>query len=357
MPGARRGVILDTQRSPRGCLDDFTARGDVLAVKGWHIERRSRQHGKDSAHSSGKSRMRISIIIPTFARPKALSKCLDSLAAQSRPPDELVIVHRRSDIATAEVVSGRKDLHIVPIAVGEIAKIARLENCGLEQSSGEIVCFIDDDAVAPPSWLTAIEGHFASDKSLGAVGGPILPVVDGEPVRRLPDGPVLTVSWYGRVRDGPDAVPSGLLFVDHLPGSNMAFRAEVLGRFAEGLRGYCYRFELERCLALRRSAWLVAYDPALAVEHHSQPRPASGTGFRERVAMHCNNTCVLLFTFVWGDGGCPGLLRILLSGARRLSPSRAIREFTAGLVGKMTGVTLSVLKPRPDAPPQGKALQ
>jgi glycosyltransferase involved in cell wall biosynthesis len=44
-------------------------------------------------------------------------------------------------------------------------------NAGIKASSGDIVCFLDDDEIAPPSWVTEIVRFFSENPEVDIVGG------------------------------------------------------------------------------------------------------------------------------------------------------------------------------------------
>jgi len=50
--------------------------------------------------------------------------------------------------------------------------ISAARNLGLAASTGDIVCFIDDDALAQPGWMLAIIDGY-KDETVGGVGGPV----------------------------------------------------------------------------------------------------------------------------------------------------------------------------------------
>ncbi|MBI4199939.1 MAG: glycosyltransferase family 2 protein, partial [Chloroflexi bacterium] len=117
--------------------------------------------------------MRISIIIPTYGRPERLERATRSLLAQRRPPDELVIVVKSWDVASrtaAERLCCAGSGMAVRIATVEEASIIAAENAGMRAATGDVVCFMDDDAVAPPDWVEQITAYYA-DPRVGGVGG------------------------------------------------------------------------------------------------------------------------------------------------------------------------------------------
>jgi glycosyltransferase involved in cell wall biosynthesis len=228
--------------------------------------------------------VRISVLVPTWRRPAALARCLDGLAAQGRPPSEVVVVVRSDDEASAEVVAARAHLPCAPRTVtltrpGVVAAM----NAGFESCTGDVVCVTDDDTVPRREWLERIAAHFEADLGLGGVGGRDfihgLPGVDTEP-RRL----VGVVRPYGRLVGNHHLGVGGVRDVDVLKGANMAFRRAALEgvRADERLRGggAQVHFEVAMCLAIKRAGWRLTYDPSVAVDHF----PAARIGDDERLA-------------------------------------------------------------------------
>lgn len=118
----------------------------------------------------------VSVLVPTYNRAHLLDRGLSSLLAQTYPADryEVVVVSDGSTDATDSVVQEwvAKDPRVVfvPIAHGGL-NTAR--NAGLAAARGDLVCLVDDDVVAPPSWLRALVSGYLSYPDAGAFGGPI----------------------------------------------------------------------------------------------------------------------------------------------------------------------------------------
>ncbi|MBZ5602618.1 MAG: glycosyltransferase [Acidobacteriia bacterium] len=103
--------------------------------------------------------MRFSIIIPSFARPKPLHRCLAGLAALDYPRDrfEVIVVDDGNPDPLDEIVrefDGHLRITLVRQANSGPA-IAR--NAGAQHARGEWLGFIDDDCVAHPDWLAQID--------------------------------------------------------------------------------------------------------------------------------------------------------------------------------------------------------
>jgi len=65
------------------------------------------------------------------------------------------------------------------------------------------VAFLDDDPVADPDWAEAVLARFATDTSIGVLGGPVFPIWPGERPVWLPPDPGLT-ALYGYRTARPD---------------------------------------------------------------------------------------------------------------------------------------------------------
>src|SRR5690349_18795976 len=114
-----------------------------------------------------------SVIIASLARPASLRRCLESLHTQATPPIEVVVVWQGTDVETRECVT--QFPWNAPCALRHVhtpdVGITAAENAGIASSRGDVVIFIDDDAVASSDFVYKHLRHY-SDSSIGAVGGP-----------------------------------------------------------------------------------------------------------------------------------------------------------------------------------------
>jgi O-antigen biosynthesis protein len=112
--------------------------------------------------------MPVSVIVVSRGRPDALARCLRGLEGVDHPGFEVVVV---VDPAGVAAVARWRD-RIKAVEFDE-ANIARARNLGLMRAAGDVVAFIDDDAVPEPTWLTRLVAPFA-DKDVGAAGGHVI---------------------------------------------------------------------------------------------------------------------------------------------------------------------------------------
>jgi glycosyltransferase involved in cell wall biosynthesis/GT2 family glycosyltransferase len=109
----------------------------------------------------------FSVVVNTLNRADVLEGALTGLMQQRHPRFEIVVVNGPSTDATETVLA-----RFPQIRVGRCPRpnLGMSRNIGLAMARGEIVAFLDDDAVPEPTWLQGLEaGYDAPD--IGGVGG------------------------------------------------------------------------------------------------------------------------------------------------------------------------------------------
>lgn len=101
--------------------------------------------------------------------------------------------------------------------------LSHARNLGLQLADTEYVAFMDDDAQAEPDWLENILKGFRQEKSVAAVGGPILPLWEVPP----PSWVRYPMYTYFSCKDFGSTVRH-LGVGEYFFGTNMAFTREVL---------------------------------------------------------------------------------------------------------------------------------
>lgn len=98
---------------------------------------------------------RLSIIIPTYQHANTLPGCLDSIFAQTRVPDEVIVVDDGSKDATQEILKQYEGKIQSIRQENAGAPVAR--NNGFARSTGDLVLFCDADIVMRPEMLQRME--------------------------------------------------------------------------------------------------------------------------------------------------------------------------------------------------------
>jgi len=183
--------------------------------------------------------MTVSVVVRAFTEKRLLDTraAIDSALQQDRRPDEVLVVIDKNPNLLATLRSDYNSNELVRVIPNERIKgIGGGSNTALIHAKGEIVAYLDDDAVADPSWLGALIEPLVADQSIVGVGGLTLPEwVDGEPPSWFPE----EFNWaVGCSNPEPnlDASDQQVREIRNVWGGNNALRRQILveyGGFAE----------------------------------------------------------------------------------------------------------------------------
>lgn len=215
----------------------------------------------------------IGVLVCSYKRPDDLKRCLEGLKAQTRPPDDVIVVRRDTDDATREFLdSWPQDGLPVRIQIVGTPGIVAARNAGHDACRTDVLASIDDDVVPHPEWLARMERHFQADPTVGGVGGRDH-VHDGETFDERLAPTVGRLQWFGRPIGNHHLGYGGPRDVQNFKGANMAFRAEAMAgiRFDTRLTGRKIEAheDLAFSLAVGRRGWRLVYDPAVLVYHYA----------------------------------------------------------------------------------------
>ncbi len=223
--------------------------------------------------------MIISVIVPTYRRPRYLERCLKALIGQTKKPNEVIAVMRETDLDSKQIITHLQNLYeetfaLKGIAVSRPGKSIAI-NSALEVAIGEIICFTDDDAEPHPDWIEKITEHFKNSTAAG-VGGRDIIIKNGKSIQGKCKV-VGQMSWFGRyIGNHHLQLESGEpMEVDLLKGVNMAFRADYLDGFRldENLRWQgAVHDEIDFCLFVKNRGGKLLFDPNIKVTHYLAPR-------------------------------------------------------------------------------------
>lgn len=131
--------------------------------------------------------IRCSVIFCTYNREKYIYNALKSIAEQDFPVEkyEIVLINNNSTDSTGELCEQfKEDYPLVDFRyfIETQQGLSYARNRGVNESRGDILIFVDDDATVFENYLTAIDKFFDDYPNAAACGGPIRPVYEnGEP--------------------------------------------------------------------------------------------------------------------------------------------------------------------------------
>ena len=191
----------------------------------------------------------LTAIICTYNRAKYIGNLLESIAKNDleKSKYEIVLVDNNCTDNTKEVceafVKTHTDVNFRYVVEPEQG-LSAARNKGIKEAKGDVIVYIDDDALVDTWYLSTIVDYMAAHPEIDAVGGPIIPLYEDtqEPkwMTRFTKELLCGYLYFGEEeRPFPG---------DRYPGGgNAAYRAEVfekvglfntaLGRKGNGLMG------------------------------------------------------------------------------------------------------------------------
>lgn len=209
----------------------------------------------------------IRIAVCTNRSPGAIADSLAALQAQAGA-DAVALV--TSGLDGPEVEAHRAVFGGTVLAEPQPG-LSRARNRALEWADGEVLAFVDDDAVVEEGWWDALRRRWAeAPADVACIGGPIRPRYSVEPPPWFSGGIAHTLTLLDRGTEVRDLDPDE----EAVYGANISFRVEPLrelGGFdpALGHSGarifFAEEDEVQR--ALIRRGMRVRYVPDAAVRH------------------------------------------------------------------------------------------
>lgn len=114
--------------------------------------------------------MRASVIIPCRNGERIVGEAVRSALAQTERPAEVFVVDDASTDRTFDVARGA-GARVLRLRERRNAGGAR--NAAIEESSGDVLAFLDADVSAPRDWLSRVRAVFERDPDVVAVGGSV----------------------------------------------------------------------------------------------------------------------------------------------------------------------------------------
>lgn len=112
--------------------------------------------------------MTISVIVCAHNEERFLAACLHSLLAQSRLPDEILLINNASSDRTGMVAAAIPGVKVVD---EDRKGLVVARERGRQEALGDLLVYVDADCRAPLTWLERIAARFEGDDDLLALSG------------------------------------------------------------------------------------------------------------------------------------------------------------------------------------------
>jgi glycosyltransferase involved in cell wall biosynthesis len=196
----------------------------------------------------------MTVVVCAYNEARVIGDCLSSLQACDYPGLEVLVCDDGSTDETA-AIAGTFPFRVRQLSHGGLS---RARNAGIDAASGEIVTFLDADAMCHPHWPYHLALSLEEPGVVGT-GGPNLPFENVGLVERAvaecPGNPV-------EVLIGDDRA-------EHVPGCNMAFERSALA----AVGGFDPLFtsagdDVDLCWKLLDRGEEIGFSAAAQVRHH-----------------------------------------------------------------------------------------
>ncbi|MGY5850377.1 glycosyltransferase family 2 protein [Salegentibacter sp. F14] len=248
--------------------------------------------------------MKFNLIICTYKRPGAIGKLLESLAKQSRLPDELLVIDASPDELTRKLLENKKFPGLKYFKVEDKDRgLTRQRNYGIQKAAEdiEVICFLDDDIILEPDYFEKLITTYSVFPDAIGIGGYITNEVNWEENDRAPayqefkiDGFIRTLGSrnllrkrMGLLSDRPPGImpefsnglsigflpPTGKTYpVEFFMGGVASYRKSLFQKlnFCEYFVGYGLYEDMDFCLRASKFGQLYVNTAARVAHHHEQ---------------------------------------------------------------------------------------
>ena len=227
-----------------------------------------------------------------------MQTCLDSLAAQTYDPLEVIIVDNAStDGSQAYIRENYPD--VVLVELPENRGFTGACNAGMQAARGQVIALLNNDTEVDPEWASALVDAFARHTDVGMVASKMLLFDKRDHIHTVGDGFTVDGRPFNRgVWQKDEGQYEQEAYVFSVCGGACAYRREMLDEV--GLLDDDFFFLMEDVdLAWRGqlAGWRALYTPKAIVYHH-----LSATGGGVTASFHDGrNSIYLLVKNIPGD--------------------------------------------------------
>ena len=213
---------------------------------------------------------RISLIVCTINRCEYLRKTLNAISECQSSFIELIIVHGPSQDETNIVIAEYNWL-IDKVIVTKSKNVSFVRNLGLNEATGEIIVYLDDDVIPPQQWLDSHRNlYLAHGLKCGCVAGSVRDKTKaGDPLQFSRGiSSIMSESKQILSKHSAQQYSANSYWFSGVMGANASYRRDLLlklGGFDEFFEYFLE--ETDICLRLIQSGYNIYYTDII-VDHY-----------------------------------------------------------------------------------------
>ena len=119
-------------------------------------------------------KLSVSVLIPTYKRAHLLGYVFNALANQTYKDFDVIVILKPSGDKTEEIIEKFTKSLKIKMIIQEKGYVTDAINLGLENASGDITAFLDDDAIPFPDWIENLVETYGPP-NVGGVAGDVIP--------------------------------------------------------------------------------------------------------------------------------------------------------------------------------------
>ncbi len=134
----------------------------------------------DTRSSMRSGQLLVSVVIPTYNRPRQLRDCLEALSLQDFPADafEVIVVDDGGAITLDEVLAPFRQRLEIGLLHQVHRGCASARQLGIDHAAGEYLAFTDDDCCPSPDWLSRMAAVLKANPGCAAGGSTVNGAID-----------------------------------------------------------------------------------------------------------------------------------------------------------------------------------
>jgi glycosyltransferase involved in cell wall biosynthesis len=142
--------------------------------------------------------MNVTAVIPVRNRADLISRALESVASQTYPAEEIIVVDDASTDGTSDIVMNLAKTinNLRLITLKENVGAAEARNVGIQQAKGDLIAFLDSDDRWYPEKLEKQLNEFRSDDDVVAVFSGSVVINDDSSFRYTPRSDITPIILY-----------------------------------------------------------------------------------------------------------------------------------------------------------------